>query len=166
MADARGEKRKRERRGKTGRIALGGLRRRWRENAALILGVLLAVFFLSTALFGLFAMYASGTEYNEKLYGRADLAIWNVEGKDCAALVSDGVLEEYVVEEVLFAVLGDLQNATDNFTIARYTPELDDMSRGAHTGEGGRNCHRAQRADEAVGGFCAGRAHHADAELL
>lgn len=111
-----------------GKIAALSLKRQSGDNKALIAGVLLAIFFLSTVVFGVSTVIASAGEYQAQRMGRADAALWNIGERDLTE-ITQTLFDETVIEEVLYSCEGDTQSEANNFFIARYTPELDDMCR-------------------------------------
>lgn len=110
-----------------GSVVLGNFKHRRRQNAALMLGVMLSIFFLSASVFGVSTMLASGDAYRARSHGRQNLIFWETGGADLSSLITEGYVSELAAEEALYTSLGDPDLTDDDFNIARYTPELDSM---------------------------------------
>ena len=108
-------------------VILGNIRRRGKQNFVLLLGVLLAVYFLSASLFGASSLLASMRKASERTYGRTDQELWNVDDSLREEIVSERIFSEMVQEDVLY--ISDMfgKDTDDVFSIARYTPQVDEL---------------------------------------
>lgn len=112
-------------------VVLGNLRRRGKQNALLVLGVTLAIFFLSVSLFSGSCILASYSEFQKNKFGEANIVILNVGEANVEELRSMGLFSEYAIEECLYESVGDPENLDDDFPIARAAPEVVSITRTA-----------------------------------
>ncbi len=108
-----------------GSVVLGNLKHRRRANLLLMIGVTLAVVFLSVTLFGSGCLVASADRQNAVRYGNANIALFDVENVAWEELVETKILGEAAVQEILYAC--EMDNAEDTFTIARYSQDTQEM---------------------------------------
>ncbi|MGI6616163.1 MAG: hypothetical protein ACOX30_09185 [Dethiobacteria bacterium] len=101
-------------------IALGNIRRRRGRYLLLIAGIVLAIYFVSTALFFADALFTSLREQHYSRLGEQDAIIFNCGGAPLEELITGGILSEYGVAEILACVLPDGESRTNSFSLARF----------------------------------------------
>ncbi len=101
-------------------IALGNIRRRRGRYLLLIAGIVLAIYFVSTALFFADTLFTSLREQHYSRLGEQDAIIFNCGGAPLEELVTGGILSEYGVAEILACVLPDGESRTNSFSLAHF----------------------------------------------
>lgn len=101
-------------------IALGNLRRRRGRYLLLIAGVVLAIYFVATALLFADTMFVSLRERHYNRRGEQDAIIFNCGEAPLEELIDRGIFSRYGTAEILGYVLPDGQNMDGGFSIARF----------------------------------------------
>ncbi len=101
-------------------IALNNLRRRRGRYLLLIPGIVLAIYFVATALLFADTMFVSLRERHYYRQGEQDAIVFNCGEAPLEELVSRGILSEYGMAEILGYVLPDGQEQENGFSIARF----------------------------------------------
>ncbi len=101
-------------------VALGNLRRRRGRYLLLITGIVLAIYFVATALLFGATMFTSLKERHYHHNGRQDAIIFNCREAPLSELLSKGIFSEYGTAETLGYVLPDGQSMQNGFSIARF----------------------------------------------
>ena len=109
-----------DRRFSTNSIALGNIRRRRGRYLLLIAGIVLAIYFVSAALFFADTLFTSLREQHYSRLGKQDAIIFNCGGAPLETLVTDGIFSEYGVAEILACVLPDGESRLNSFSLARF----------------------------------------------
>ncbi|MDO4739799.1 MAG: ABC transporter permease [Eubacteriales bacterium] len=110
-------------------VAMGNLRRRGKQNAILMLGVALAVFFLSAALFGMSSLMASLEEQAARDYGVADELVWNAPQRLREQIDEERIFEQTAQMELLYVSEEIGRNENEAFVAARYDERADELMR-------------------------------------
>ncbi len=104
---------------------LRGNLKNWRkQNIRLLLGIFFAVFFLSLVMAGESCLMASAEAYRYDHYGEGDFYLIHTADTDTDSLLTEGVVSRYVLQENLLLVTNRPEDHDDDFSIARYSPEL------------------------------------------
>ena len=103
-----------------GTIVMSNLRQRRSQNRVLATGVSLAVFFLAVCIFGTSCLFAGVQRQTQDQYGEADYCFYNSEKLDIPALFPEGFRMTETDQELLFACVGEGENANASFAAARY----------------------------------------------
>ena len=101
-------------------IALGNLRRRRGRYLLLIAGVVLAIYFVATALLFADTMFVSLRERHYNRRGEQDAIIFNCGEAPLEELIDRGIFSRYGTAEIFGYVLPDGQNMDGGFSIARF----------------------------------------------
>ena len=101
-------------------IALGNLRRRRGRYLLLITGIVLAIYFVATALLFADSMFVSLRERHYSRMGEQDVIIFDCGEAPLEELAATGLLAEYGIAEILGYVLPDGQRQDNGFSIARF----------------------------------------------
>ncbi|NLA25822.1 MAG: ABC transporter permease, partial [Firmicutes bacterium] len=101
-------------------IALGNIRRRRGNYLLLILGIVLAVYFVAAALLFADTMFNSLREQHYKRLGTQDAIILNCGGAPLEDLVSGGIFSEFGQAEIMGYALPEDENPENGFSLARF----------------------------------------------
>ena len=101
-------------------IALGNLRRRRGRYLLLIAGIVLAIYFVATALLFADTMFTSLRERHCNRLGEQDAIVFNCGEAPLEELISSGIFSEYGTADILGYVLPDGQNRENGFSIAHF----------------------------------------------
>ena len=101
-------------------IALGNIRRRRGRYLLLIAGIVLAIYFVATALLFADTMFTSLRERHCNRLGEQDAIVFNCGEAPLEELISSGIFSEYGTAEILGYVLPDGENRENGFSIARF----------------------------------------------
>ncbi len=101
-------------------IALGNIRRRRGNYLLLILGIVLAIYFVAAALLFADTMFTSLREQHYNRLGEQDAIVFNCGGAPLEELLSNGIFSEYGTAEILGCVLPDGKSRENSFSIARF----------------------------------------------
>ncbi len=101
-------------------IALGNIRRRRGRYLLLIVGIVLAIYFVATALLFADTMFTSLREQHYNRLGEQDAIVFNCGGAPLEELLSNGIFSEYGTAEILGCVLPDGKSRENSFSIARF----------------------------------------------
>ena len=101
-------------------IAIANLRSRRKQYRLLITGILLAIYFVATALLFAATMFTSLKEKYYQLAGKQDAIIFNCQDAPLEELLEKGVFSEYGTAEIIGYVLPDGQDIGSGFSIARF----------------------------------------------
>lgn len=101
-------------------IALGNIRRRRGNYLLLILGIVLAVYFVAVMLLFADTMFTSLREQHYKRLGRQDAIILNCGGAPLEDLVTGGIFSEFGQVEIMGYALPEDENRENGFSLARF----------------------------------------------
>ncbi|HOA35738.1 MAG TPA: FtsX-like permease family protein [Bacillota bacterium] len=101
-------------------IALGNLRRRRGRYLLLIAGIVLAIYFVATALLFADTMFVSLRERHYNRQGEQDAIVFDCGEAPLEELISRGIFSEYGTAGILGCVLPDGQEQENGFSIARF----------------------------------------------
>ena len=101
-------------------IALGNIRRRRGNYLLLILGIVLAVYFVAAALLFADTMFTSLREQHYNRLGTQDAIILNCGGAPLEELVTGGIFSEYGQAEIMGYALPEDGNPENGFSLARF----------------------------------------------
>lgn len=99
-------------------IALGNLKRRKRQYILLTVGIVLAIFFVSSILLFGFGIYTSIDDSRIKRYGKQDIILFDCENAPVDELLSDGTFSSMGKIEILAQAIVS-ESEADSFCIAK-----------------------------------------------
>jgi cell division protein FtsX len=110
-------------------IALGNIRRRRGRYLLLIAGIVLAIYFVATALLFADTMFTSLRERHYNRLGEQDAIVFDCGKAPLEELISTGIFSEYGTAEILGYVLPDGQNQENGFSVARFEDTALNLAR-------------------------------------
>ncbi|NLA05076.1 MAG: FtsX-like permease family protein [Firmicutes bacterium] len=101
-------------------IALGTIRRRRGRYLLLIVGIVLAIYFVAIALLFADTMFTSLREQHYNRFGEQDAVVFDCGEEPLTELITTGIFSEYGTAEILGYVLPDNEDMESGFSIARF----------------------------------------------
>lgn len=109
-------------------LALGNLKQRKKQYSAMIIGIIIAMFFSSGMLFFANAMQDSKQAMRENRFGRQDVLLADVNQADVHKLIENGILRQAGFAHIIGSVANTNKDALDTVRVGRLDETAAELS--------------------------------------